>query len=97
MGVRFAHMHIALFEDGLRLARERKIRLISGHEDERHRSRSARFVAAGEHVGAVKLGGEWEDVKRLYPEAKWRPAYCLGATGVLVEQRERISSRRQRK
>jgi len=46
----------------------------------------------------VKFGGEWEDVKRLYPEANGGQPTVWVQPGVLWrERRERISSRNGKK
>lgn len=69
MGDRFAGMHIALFEDALRLARERDIRLIL---DMKTKGMGADVLQILEREGMlqrVQFNGEWEDVKKLYPGA----------------------------
>jgi len=86
MGARFAHMHIALFEDALRLARERKIRLILDMKTKGIGPEVLALLRQESMLERVKFGGEWEDVKRLYPEANGGQPTVWVQPGVLAEQ-----------
>ena len=79
MGDRFAHMHIALFEDALRLARERNIRLILDIKTKGIGSEVLALLRQEGMLEQVRFGGEWEDVKQLYPQAN------AGQTAVWVQ------------
>ena len=86
MGDRFAHMHIALFEDALRLARERKIRLIL---DMKTKGIGPEILALLRQEGMleqVRFGGEWDDVKQLYPQANAGQTAVWVQPGVSTEQ-----------
>ena len=79
MGDRFAHMYIALFEDALRLARERNIRLILDIKTKGIGSEVLALLRQEGMLEQVRFGGEWEDVKQLYPQAN------AGQTAVWVQ------------
>ena len=69
MGERFTGMHIALFEDMLRMAREHDVRLFL---DIKTKGIGVEVLESLQREGMlerVQFGGEWEDVKRLYPGA----------------------------
>ncbi len=69
MGPRFAGMHIAHFDDALRLARQMKIGLFL---DIKTKGIGPQVLAALAREGMTKdviFGGEWDDVRRLDPSA----------------------------
>ena len=86
MGDRFAHMHIALFEDVLRLARERKIRLILDMKTKGIGPEVLALLGQEGMLEQVRFGGEWEDVKQLYPQANAGQATVWVQPGVSAEQ-----------
>ena len=86
MGDRFAHMHIALFEDALRLARERKIRLILDMKTKGIGPEVLALLRQEGMLEQVRFGGEWEDVKQLYPQANAGQTTVWVQPGVSAEQ-----------
>lgn len=68
MGERFTGMHIALFEDAVRLARERDIRLVLDIKDKDIGPDVLQIVQREGMLQRVQFNGEWEDVKKLCPE-----------------------------
>jgi len=86
MGDRFAHMHIALFEDALRLARERKIRLILDMKTKGIGPEVLALLRQEGMLEQVRFGGEWEDVKQLYPQANASQIAVWVQPGVSAEQ-----------
>jgi glycerophosphoryl diester phosphodiesterase/HEAT repeat protein len=86
MGDRFAHMHIALFEDVLRLARERKIRLILDMKTKGIGPEVLALLRQEGMLEQVRFGGEWEDVKQLYPQANAGQAAIWVQPGVSADQ-----------
>ncbi len=69
MGERFAGMHIVLFEDALRLARERRIRLVLDMKDKGLGADVLGLLKREGMLDQVQFNGEWTDVKALYPAA----------------------------
>jgi glycerophosphoryl diester phosphodiesterase/HEAT repeat protein len=69
MSPRFSGMHIALFEDALRLAREHDIRLVLDIKDKGIGADVLRILERKNMLQRVQFGGEWEDIKKLYPAA----------------------------
>ena len=69
MGERFAGMHITTFDDALRLARERGIQLYLDIKTKGIGSDVLRSVRAEGMLARVHFGGEWDDIKAIYPEA----------------------------
>ena len=67
MGERFAGMHVVLFEDALRLARERDIRLILDIKTKGIGTDVLRILEREGMLHRVQFNGEWDDVKKLYP------------------------------
>ena len=67
MGDRFAGMHVVLFEDALRLARERDIRLILDIKTKGIGTDVLRILEREGMLHRVQFNGEWDDVKKLYP------------------------------
>jgi glycerophosphoryl diester phosphodiesterase/HEAT repeat protein len=73
MGSRFAGMRIPRFEDALRLAREQGIGL---YLDIKTKGVAPLLLETLEREGMLQrvvFGGEWEDVKALYPQANRDP------------------------
>jgi hypothetical protein len=69
MGERFTGLHITTFEDALRMARERNIRLILDIKKRDIASDVLALLKREDMLQHVQFGGEWQDVKALYPEA----------------------------
>ena len=69
MGERFTGMRIVLFEDALRLARERDIRLVLDMKDKGMGADVLQILEREGMLQRVQFGGEWADVKKLYPGA----------------------------
>ncbi len=69
MADRFSGMRIALFEDALRLARRRNIRLILDIKTKGIGSEVLELLQREGMLERVQFNGEWEDVKKLYPGA----------------------------
>ncbi|AXC11256.1 Glycerophosphoryl diester phosphodiesterase [Acidisarcina polymorpha] len=70
MGERFAGMHIVLFEDALRMARRLDVRLVL---DIKTKGIGLSVLEVVRHEGMlerVQFGGQWSDVKQIYPDAK---------------------------
>jgi glycerophosphoryl diester phosphodiesterase len=87
MGERFAGMHIALFEDMLRMARERDIRLILDIKTKGIGVEVLELLQREGMLERVQFNGEWGDVKRLYPGARDAGAATAWVQpGVTVEQ-----------
>jgi glycerophosphoryl diester phosphodiesterase/HEAT repeat protein len=76
-GTRFRGIHIAHFDDALRLARELNVRL---YLDIKSKGIGSLVLAslAREHMnGRVIFGGEWDDIRRLDPRANEDPSASL--------------------
>jgi HEAT repeat protein len=69
MGDRFEGMQMPLFEDALRLARQKNIRLILDIKDKGLGADVLQILRQEDMLGRVRFGGEWADVKQLYPRA----------------------------
>ena len=69
MGQRFENMHMILFQDALRLARERDIRLVLDMKDKGLGADVLQILQREGMLQRVQFNGEWEDVKKLYPAA----------------------------
>jgi HEAT repeat protein len=69
MGDRFTGMHMVLFEDALRLARERDIRLVLDIKDKNIGADVLQILQREGMLQRVQFNGEWADVKKLYPQA----------------------------
>jgi glycerophosphoryl diester phosphodiesterase len=69
MGARFANMHIVLFEDALRLAREKNIHLVLDIKTKGIGVEVLRILDQEQMRQHVVFNGEWDDVKKLYPAA----------------------------
>jgi HEAT repeat protein len=85
MGDRFEDMRIPLFEDALRLARENDIRLILDIKDKGIGADVLQLLQREGMLQRVQFGGEWADIKQLYPRANENaPAWV--PPGVTAEQ-----------
>jgi glycerophosphoryl diester phosphodiesterase/HEAT repeat protein len=69
MGQRFENLHMTLFQDALRLARERDIRLVLDMKDKGLGPDVLQMLEREGMLQRVQFNGEWEDVKKLYPAA----------------------------
>ncbi len=69
MGDRFAGLHMALFEDALRLARTLDIRLVLDIKTKGIGEDVLQILAREGMTERVQFNGEWDDVRRLRPEA----------------------------
>jgi len=67
MGERFAGIHVVLFEEALRLARERDTRLILDIKTKGIGTDVLRILEREGMLHRVQFNGEWDDVKKLYP------------------------------
>jgi glycerophosphoryl diester phosphodiesterase/HEAT repeat protein len=87
MGDRFEAMRMPLFEDALRLAREDDIRLILDIKDKGIGAEVLRLVQGEGMLQRVRFGGEWADVKQLYPRANENAPVWVqpGVTGEQVK------------
>jgi glycerophosphoryl diester phosphodiesterase/HEAT repeat protein len=85
MGDRFKGMQIPLFEDALRLARDLNIRLILDIKDKGIGGDVLQLVQREGMLQRVRFGGEWSDVKHLYPRAN-ADAEIWVQPGVTAEQ-----------
>jgi HEAT repeat protein len=76
MSDRFTGMRIPTFEDALRLARERRVRLFLDMKDKGIGAELLEILKREKMLDQVEFGGEWDDVKQLYPQANHtdRPA-----------------------
>jgi glycerophosphoryl diester phosphodiesterase len=87
MSERFTGLHMTTFEDALRVARERNIRLILDIKD---RGIAADVLALLKREGMlqhVQFGGELQDVKQLYPKANENETVTVWVDpGVTAEQ-----------
>jgi len=86
MGERFRSMRIPLLADALRLARQYDVRL---YLDIKTKGIGPEVLAILEREGMlqrVQFGGEWEDVRKLYPEANTRELTAGVEPGVSAEQ-----------
>jgi hypothetical protein len=66
---RFSGMRIAMFEDALRLARQRDIHLILDIKTKGIGSDVLELLQRENMLERVQFNGEWEDVKKLHPSA----------------------------
>ncbi len=86
MGERFRPMRVPLFDDALRLAREYDVRL---YLDIKTKGIGPEVLAILEREGMtqrVQFGGEWEDVRRLYPGANARELTAGVEPGVTADE-----------
>src|SRR4051794_33712298 len=85
MGDRFEEMRIPLFEDALRVARDTNIRLILDMKDKGTGAQVLHLLRREGMLDRVRFGGEWADVKQLYPRANQDTAAWV-QPGVSAEQ-----------
>src|ERR1700749_4663970 len=85
MADRFDGMRIPLFADALRLAREQDIQLILDMKDKGIGPDVLQLLQREGMLGRVRFGGEWADVKELYPRANEEQAAWV-QPGVTAEQ-----------
>jgi glycerophosphoryl diester phosphodiesterase/HEAT repeat protein len=85
MADRFEDIRIPLFEDALRLAREKDIRLILDMKDKGIGPDVLQLLQREGMLERVRFGGEWADVKELYPRANEEQAAWV-QPGVTAEQ-----------
>jgi glycerophosphoryl diester phosphodiesterase len=87
MGDRFEGMQMPLFEDALRLAREDDIRLILDIKDKGIGADVLQALQREGMLQRVRFGGEWADVKQLYPQANENAPIWVqpGVTGEQVK------------
>jgi glycerophosphoryl diester phosphodiesterase len=85
MNERFEGMRTPLFEDALRLARENDIRLILDIKDKGIGSDILQLLQREGMLQRVRFGGEWADIKQLYPRANESAPTWVQA-GVAAEQ-----------
>ena len=69
MGERYAGLRMTTFEDALRVARERNIRLYLDMKDGDIAPQVLALLKREDMLQHVVFGGVWQDVKKLYPEA----------------------------
>ncbi len=69
MSDRFEGLRIVLFEDALRLARDREIRLDLDMKDKGMAAEVLAILRREDMLDRVEFGGEWDDVKALDPQA----------------------------
>ncbi|HEX4310118.1 MAG TPA: glycerophosphodiester phosphodiesterase family protein [Acidobacteriaceae bacterium] len=90
MGDRFDGLHIALFEDALRLARQRNIRLILDMKTKGIGPEVLALLRQENMLDRVRFGGEWDDVQQLYPEANAGDSSKWVQPGVTTAQVEQL-------
>jgi glycerophosphoryl diester phosphodiesterase len=88
MGDEFDGIHIALFEDALRVARRRKIRLVLDMKTKGMGPQVLDILRQEGMLDHVRFGGEWDDVKQLDPQANSGDASTWVQPGVAAEQVE---------
>lgn len=69
MSDRFAGLRVVLFDDALRLARDRGIRLYLDMKDKDMGAQVLAILRREQMLDRVQFGGEWDDVKALDPHA----------------------------
>lgn len=90
MGDRFDGLHIALFDDALRLARRRNIRLILDMKTKGIGPEVLDLLRQENMLDRVRFGGEWDDVRHLYPEANAGDSSKWVQPGVTTAQVEQL-------
>ena len=90
MGERFDGLHIAMFEDALRLARRRNIRLILDMKTKGIGPEVLALLRQENMLDRVRFGGEWDDVRHLYPEANAGDSSKWVQPGVTASQVEAL-------
>jgi glycerophosphoryl diester phosphodiesterase/HEAT repeat protein len=85
MNESFEGMRIPPFEDALRLARERDIRLILDIKDKGIGADVLQLLQREGMLQRVRFGGEWAEIKRMYPRANENAPVWV-QPGVTAEQ-----------
>lgn len=85
MGNRFMGMRTPLFQDALRLARELNVHLILDIKDKAIGGDVLQLLRREGMLQWVRFGGEWSDVKQLYPGAN-PDSEVSAQPGVTAEQ-----------
>lgn len=86
MSERFQPMRIPLLADALRLARQYDVRLFLDIKTKGIGSQILPILEREGMLQRVQFGGEWEDVRKLYPAANAREATVGVEPGVTAEQ-----------
>lgn len=86
MGARFDHLQVPLFEDALRLARKQDVRLFLDFKTQGIGEEVLALLRQEGMLGRVRFGGEWDDVKRLFPDANGGRSEVWVRPGVTPEQ-----------
>ena len=86
MGARFESLHVPLFEDALRLAREQDVRLFLDLKTKGIGGEVLALLRQEGMLDRVRFGGEWDDVKRLFPGANGGRTEVWVRPGVTSEQ-----------
>lgn len=91
MGSRFGAMRIPLFEDALRIARKQNIALYLDFKSKGIGPQVITLLKREGMLDKVRFGGEWEDVKAIYPQANEEPIISVspGATREQIEAAHR--------
>src|ERR1039458_7952758 len=76
-GARFRGMHIAHFEDALRLARNLNVGLYLDIKSKGIGPQVLASLAREQMTGRVIFGGEWDDIRKLNPRANEDPSASL--------------------
>ena len=76
-GSRFRGIHIAHFDDALRLARELNVGLYLDIKAKGIGPQVLAALAKGQMTGRVIFGGEWDDIRKLDPRANEDPSTGL--------------------
>ena len=86
MGARWQGLHMARFEDALRVARDHNIQLIL---DIKTKGTGAEILRAVDREGmrsVVRFNGEWDDVKQIYPTANQNSVAIWLQPGATAEE-----------
>lgn len=91
MGSRFGVMRIPRFEDALRVAREQNIALYLDFKSKRIGPQVIALLKREGMLDKVRFGGEWGDVKAIYPQANEEAVISVspGATREQIEAAHR--------
>ena len=93
-GSRFRGIHIAHFDDALRLARELNVGLYLDIKSKGIGPLVLAALAKEQMTGRVRFGGEWDDIRKLDPRANEDPSAGL-QPGFKTRRRRASSQRRQ--
>ncbi len=87
MGERFAGIRIARFDDALRFAHDHDIRLFLDIKTKGIGPELLEHLKREDMLSQVQFGGEWDDVKQLYPTANASAKMTVGVSpGVTAEE-----------